>query len=258
VNASQANALVMDATLVEALLVGRPAEAINWCEADYAVLLSFAEFWNSISSLLFVLAGASMWTIARRLRLRPTLAAAGPLTVATGLASTLFHATLSLRAQRADEVMENLTLVALLHGASPSSTPARAVAHGALTSVGILTVSAFLFTELHLITVAFLNVAQLARLRLPGGKAGPREAYTARLRVAGGAAILGALCWLIDRTACSAIPPHLNPQLHAWWHALGALSLHEALVCAGMGGEAGAPRVRTLPFTLGLLSTVDA
>lgn len=215
-------------SLFEALLArqGAATTAINWCEADFAVSPLVAEFYNSLSSLAFVLAGVSMWLTARRLRLPAALLAAGPLTVLTGLASAAFHAQLTLAGQRTDELFETLTLVALLHGAQAS---ARALAHAAVAAAGVLFVSAFLFTELHLIAVAAATGARLAGLaeRLPS--------VAARARAAAGAGLAGAACWLADRLLCPFLSTGLplNPQLHAWWHIFGAVCLHEALACLG-------------------------
>ena len=221
----------MAPSLFEALLSRRGAavEAINWCEADFAATPHVAELFNTLSSFAFVVAGLSMLLTARRLRLPAALLAAGPLAALTGLASAAFHATLALAGQRVDELFETLTLVALLHGASAS---ARALAHAAAAAAGVLLVSAFLFTELHLISVAALTGAELASAarRLPG--------VAARVRVATAAAVAGAACWLADRLLCDALSSPLllfNPQLHAWWHVLGAVCLHEALAVLGAG-----------------------
>ncbi len=220
------------ATFTEALLAreGAATTAIDWCEANGAVSPHVAEFYNASSSLAFVVAGLLMLATARRLRLPAALAAAGPLTALTGLASAYFHATLSLAGQRADETLETLTLVSLLHGAlAAGSTPARALAHAALAAAGVLFVSAFLFAELHLVTVALATGAQLA------GAARRLPSVEARARLAGAAAVVGAACWLADRLLCDALSTALplNPQLHAWWHVLGAVCLHEALACLG-------------------------
>ena len=183
-------------SLVSALLA-RPShatEAIEWCEANFAASPHVAELWNTVSSLAFLPAGLSMFLTARRLRLPPALLAAGPLTALTGLASAGFHATLTLAGQRADEVFETLSLVALLHGLSASAP--RALAHAAGATAGVLLVSAFLFTELHLITVATLTGVELASV------ARRAPAAAARVRVATGAALVGAACWLADRLLC--------------------------------------------------------
>ena len=226
-------------------LLHRPdaaVSAIDWCELNYAYTPHVAELWNTMSSLLFVAAGASMLGAALRLRLPPLLVAAGPLTALTGAASALFHATLWLGGQRADEVAENLTLVALLHaafeagGGAEAAIGARALVHGAVAAAGILLVSAFLFTELHLILTAVALTRQLQLLAQPvsarPGAAG--AAFSARLQAAALAGLVGATCWLLDKVACSALTAAGNPQLHAWWHVLGAVCLHEAFNAAAI------------------------
>ena len=239
-------------SLFEALLArnGAATTAINWCEQDHAVSPHVAEFYNSLSSLAFVVAGLSMWLTARSLRLPAALLAAGPLTVLTGLASAAFHATLTLEGQRVDELFETLSLVALLHGAQAS---ARALVHAAAAAAGVLFVSAFLFTEVHLIAVAVATGAQLAGLaqRLPS--------VAARVRAAAGAGLAGAACWLADRLLCSFLSDSLplNPQLHAWWHVLGAVCLHEALACLG-AAHAIAGGAKPQPWMLTPLGSVSS
>ena len=236
-------------TSVFAALVSRAdhaTAAIDWCEENGAVVPFIQEFYNTLSSLLFCAAGSSIALQASFLpRLRPVLRVVGPLVFLLGAASAAFHATLTLSWQRADEVLENVALAALLHGAAPA--PPRALlplAHGAAAAAGVLRVHALLFTELHLVgTAVWLGL----RLRALGGALGrAREAPAARGRAAvvAAAAVAGAAAWLADRAACSALAGPWNPQLHAWWHAAGAVALHEAWACAALATHAldSAPR----------------
>lgn len=258
----------MDATLTDALLTraDHGAVAIDWCEANYAVSPHVAEFWNTISSLLFVLAGAHAGWRALALRLPALHACAAALVACTGLASAYYHASLHLVGQRADEVFENAALAALLHIGGHPPTPAWAVGvHVTLAAAGVLLVSAFLFTELHLIVTAVCLTVRLSRQTLPLSAASPHLGgeYAARTRAAAGAAALGALAWLVDRSLCSVVSAwRVNPQLHAWWHVLGAVALHEACACAalvhcvlGEGGDATAAPVK-VGSILGLLTVV--
>jgi hypothetical protein len=236
-----------DTPLLEALIsrADHATAAIDWCEENYALSPHVAEFWNAASSLLFCAAGLSLALQAARLpRLRPALALAGPLLLLLGASSAAYHATLALPWQRADEVAENLVLAALLHGAAPTPRPRLLplLAHFAAAAWGVLRVHALLFTELHLVGAALLLGARLRRqaaaAREPKAAAPPPAA--ARARVAAAAAALGAAAWLADRAACSALAaaPGGNPQLHAWWHAAGALALHEAWAAAAAAGHA--------------------
>jgi dihydroceramidase len=252
------------ATLASALLsrADHATAAIDWCEANFATHPALAEFWNALSSLAFCACGLSLSLQDSRLpRLRAPLRCAGPLIFCLGLASAAYHATLQLPYQRLDEVMENAALVSLLHGALPQArawSPLAFAVHSAASALGVLRVHRFLFTELHLIAAALGVGAALQWLAARAGGAAGAGAG-ARLRVAAGAAALGALAWLADRLACPALQalPLGNPQLHAWWHLAGALALHEAFAAAALAGGAldgGRPSLRV--GALGLLSVV--
>ena len=89
----------------------------------------------------------------------------------TAAASAMFHATLHLSWQRADETFENMILVFMLRGNDSSLWPA--LLHAAAATAGILFVSCFLFCELHLIGMAAANILQLRRLRLPMSTVAP-------------------------------------------------------------------------------------
>jgi hypothetical protein len=41
------------------------------------------------------------------------------------------------------------------------------------------------------------------------------------------------VCWNIDQHLCERLNnrSRLNPQLHAWWHVLGAVHCHLGIVC---------------------------
>ncbi len=261
--------MATDASLFEALLARRDhaSAAIDWCEANYAVTPHVAEFYNTLSSLSFCAAGASMLLAARALRARlpAALLLAGPLVTLLGLFSAAFHATLALPWQRADEVAENLSLVALLHGARAAPAPRLLALHAVAATLGILFVHAFLFTEAHLVaTAGALARALGARAAAAARKdsaanwvRGLSDALATRLGVAGAAAVGGAAAWLVDRAACSRLAGlPFNPQLHAVWHLAGALALHEAFSAAALAA-AGGRGVALRTFAGGALSRVE-
>lgn len=253
----------MDTPVIEALLhrPGQSTSAINWCELDFVVTPHVAEFYNTISSLLFCVAGLSMYIHAQRLPLPIALLAAGPVCVALGLASAVYHATLQLWWQRADELTENWLLVLIFHGMRRTGAQGL-LTHVAASGAGILLVSAILFTELHLVSMALANGARFMTLVLPGRGAVVDRVVQSRVRVGALAVVLAALCWLVDRVACSAVSGPFNPQLHAWWHALGALGLHETATMAAYAhmvlheDSAVSARVVLAPALAGLVSVV--
>lgn len=242
-----------DASLATALLMraDHGVAAIDWCERNYVVTPSIAEFYNSLSSLLLCVAGIAITLRVRRARTRALpLDAAGPIIFALGVASAVFHATLSLPWQRADEVAENVGVTALLHSAlraGAGSSSARRTAgdvsftlHALVAAAGVVGVSFFLFAELHLVgvSIAATRASNAAAPAHPAANA----AFHAHLRVAVISILCGGAAWLVDRLACStvlAMPIHL--QLHAWWHVACAVALHEgfAAACVALDAAVG-------------------
>lgn len=236
--------------------------AIDWCEANFAVHPSVAEFYNTLSSLFFCVTGVSISIQCLYLpRLRTPLYFSGPLIFLLGLASAAFHATLSLTWQRIDELTENLSLVALLHGAlQPAWGLLSYLTHSALASLGVLRIHDFLFTELHLIGSAVALGVALHTLSAHASNPRPLSpAIRGRLLVVCASALLGGVAWVIDRLACTHIPSQFNFQLHAWWHVGGAIALHEAFSVAAYAGttlDGGKAALQVGP--LGLVSIVVA
>jgi hypothetical protein len=236
--------------------------AIDWCEANFAMHPSIAELYNTLSSFSFCLTGLSIALQCLYLpRLRTPLYFSGPLIFLLGLASAAFHATLSLTWQRIDEMTENISLVALLHGAlQPTWGLLSYLIHSALATLGVLRIHDFLFTELHLIGSAVALGVALHTLSVhassPPGRPLP-PGIRGRLLVVCASALLGGVAWVIDRLACQHIPSQFNFQLHAWWHVGGAIALHEAFVVAAYAGttlDGGKVSLQVGP--LGLVSIV--
>ena len=233
----------MEESLFSALLSreNHSTEAIDWCEANF-IHPDIAEFWNCVSSLSYCLVGLSLTVQDYHIVvMRRPLRFAGPLVFILGLASASFHATLKLHHQRLDEVFETFSLVSLLHSAVEPALPALAwPAHTALAFLGVTRVHSFLFTEVHLVLCAVLLGMALVRL---AGRAQARGGSSAkgvaqlqgRLLVAASSAAIGALCWLLDRLLC---PQLQGAQLHAWWHVLTAVTLHESYAVAALAGSA--------------------
>ena len=230
----------MDTSFSSALLsrADHATAAIDWCERNYVVSPSIAEYYNTFSSLLMCVSGIAITMRVRRVRTQVLpLSAAGPIIFALGVASAVYHATLSLPWQRADEVAENVSVTALLHSALRAGA-GRASArradlsftlHALIAFTGVVCVSSFLFAELHLVGVS------IAATRASNAAAPTvaNAAFRTHLRVAVIAILCGGVAWLIDRLACStvlAMPVHL--QLHAWWHVACAVALYEGFAAA--------------------------
>jgi hypothetical protein len=168
------------------------AQGINWCESDYAVTPSIAEWWNTISNVAFLVppppppspplakccriiaaatervpqvAGCKCLAHSRSLHLPLAFSLNAAFILLTAVASALFHATLLLRWQRVDETFENMILIFMLRGSDSSVRPA--LLHAAAATAGIVFASCILFCEVHLVGMAIANILKLRRLCLP-------------------------------------------------------------------------------------------
>ena len=82
---------------------GKPTSTIDWCESNYEVSFFFAEFWNTLSNLVFIVPSFLEW-----IRLSPYKISSIHLfpliwLTVTGLGSFFFHMTLKYEMQIWDE-----------------------------------------------------------------------------------------------------------------------------------------------------------
>jgi dihydroceramidase len=77
---------------------------VDWCEPNYAVSPYIAEFWNTVSSVFIVAAGAFAWASAVRYGMKRRFLLAGVLMTFVGIGSILFHGTLKYSGQVVDEL----------------------------------------------------------------------------------------------------------------------------------------------------------
>lgn len=83
---------------------GEITSTIDWCEDNYAVSHYIAEFWNTVSSLLFVAAGVLGLFLAYRHRLENRYFWLNGCVIVIGCGSTMFHGTLQFGWQLWDEI----------------------------------------------------------------------------------------------------------------------------------------------------------
>lgn len=101
---------------------GTVTSEIDWCEENYTISLYVAEFWNTLSSLAFVLLSSFgvFWVWKHRLEERFLLAYAS--TGVIGIGSVLFHATLKRTSQLLDEVPMLFGMATLLFAVLETTT----------------------------------------------------------------------------------------------------------------------------------------
>ena len=232
-----------------------PSTGINWCEEDYAKTKYIAEFWNTFTNIVYVYVGLKSLLLCRQKRLPTRFYLIACFILLTGITSGMFHATLHLKHQRLDEIFENASMISIFHTLSSlsiysttTSTELYVVWHFFLCTMGIVFCAYFLFCEIHLIGISIWSGRVLYQFALS-----PKERCLGKLKSGGsqrGAtkgslmlqrvnrtlllALLGGVCWLLDRLACEQLSKFRfgYVQLHAWWHVFTGLALHEIFVLA--------------------------
>jgi len=212
---------------------GIPTASIDWCEQNYAVTPYVAEFWNTLSSLAMVIAGAvglSSRRFAREIRI------AFGLLVVVGLGSIAFHGTLRFELQMLDE-LPMLYLVTWLVWLLVETGPGRRLGWwfpaALLGYVLVATAGATLnrgdaqFLAFH-VSFGALELFCLGRVTWIALRPENRSVRTwFFLGLTAYATGIGV--WFVDLKACPwvsvTLPAHgiPNPQLHALWHVLVSL-----------------------------------
>lgn len=225
---------------------GEPTSTVDWCEANYYVTRYVAEFMNSATSLLLVLAGLLpvMWhrPLWRHMEARYALGFAS--VCAVGAGSVAFHGTLQFRHQMWDEVPMLWTVATYAycllehHTAKPSwgvALPAALVLYAVLSTAATslqggnnqwfsfhAAFACLEFPVLYLVLQFFRNL-------------GDDDADTRRvLRRGFHGWFLAIAVWILDLNLCPFLrrfPAYDLWNLHAWgWHVLTSWGLYSMSV----------------------------
>ncbi len=224
---------------------GAPTSTVDWCEANYVVTPYICEFFNTVSSLAMVAAGAVGALLHRRV-LNPLILMAFGLLFLVGVGSVGFHGTLRFEFQMLDE-LPMLYLVTLMAYLLAEPGPIR---HFGLWLPCLLLGYALLATlsavflrgqfQFYAFQVSFALLELFCLLRVYRLSRDLQNAPVRRLfRI--GIAVYGAaiVLWFIDLRWCDALKTQLtacglpNPQFHAWWHVLVSFGFYLLLLVVG-------------------------
>jgi dihydroceramidase len=224
---------------------GMPTSTVDWCEMNYAVSPFVCEFFNTISSMALIAAGALGALLHRRVLERRMLWAFALLSL-VGVGSIAFHATLRFELQMLDE-LPMLYLVTLM--AYLLLEPGPKVRFGvwlpaSLLGYALLTTACAAFTrgrfQFYAFQLTFGSLELFCLLQVYLLSKNPSNAPVRPLfRLGFSAYLIAIVLWFVDFRFCDLVSVRLpalgvpNPQLHAWWHVLVSWGFYLLLLVVG-------------------------
>jgi dihydroceramidase len=220
--------------------------SIDWCERNYVVTQYIAEFWNCLSSFSMCILGGILFIrgLYNKIETRFLLSSLGFGFV--GLGSAYFHGTLTHLGQMADELPMVYSMIIwwfiLFRMNEFKQIKSKLFAMDILVVFGIF--YGLLWTYVHSLQTFVLIFQGHMSLMVLGGiitliylyRQPNHHVYRLKylLVVYVSLLISAFVCWTMDQQLCERMNSgsRLNPQLHAWWHVLGAAHCHLGIVCA--------------------------
>ena len=223
---------------------GAVTSSIDWCERNYVVSYFIAEFWNTLSNVVFLLLAAwGLWQCSKY-KHEPRFVFTFASVAVVALGSTAFHASLSYIGQMADELpmlwagyvwtynfwwmdpaveekyahtnYQSLSILFLVFCGFISL-----IVHGVFSFIIVFQLS-FLFINL------YLGVGHLIPHLKAAEAAGAKNTWYAR--AAPVLVCIAFVFWLLDCHACRhlhSLPYEIpNPQFHGWWHIINGVSTY--------------------------------
>ncbi|CAB0034799.1 unnamed protein product [Trichogramma brassicae] len=186
---------------------------IDWCEGNYSISPSIAEFMNTLSNALFVLLPPVLMHLFRDYGrfVNPGIHVIWFLLMVVGISSAYFHATLSLIfpsvCQNSRKIFSLYTTLVTVIGT------VLAMFHPAVNAFALMTLS---------IPASVCLVLELKRTK-------SQRVYRLGLRC-GAILLLAITCWLNDRLFCDTWLNLNFPYLHALWHLFIFIASYTATV----------------------------
>ncbi|CAG8608899.1 13490_t:CDS:2 [Acaulospora morrowiae] len=222
---------------------------VDWCEKNYAVTHYVAEFFNTLSSLCMVGAGAfGVYMHSQGFEKRFQVCFATIIVV--GIGSILFHGTLLFSLQLFDEVPMMFCVLVLCYSVIENRKerkygnwfPVALIIWGlAVTAIMVISgrhshdgmmqaIEFYVFQGSFVVMAATVYLHTVAIVLNSKAGKGVTKLWTSGSAVF----LIGYIGWHVDMHLCSSmysLPFNVpNPQLHAWWHLTASYGSY--LICA--------------------------
>ncbi|KAJ3011148.1 Alkaline ceramidase 3 [Thoreauomyces humboldtii] len=230
---------------------GPPTATLDWCEENYIVTHSIAEFWNTLTNVGFIfLAALGVWSCLRtgsESRMIVSYVALG----LVGCGSALFHGTLTYEMQLLDELPMLLATCTFVysHIQMYSFKPAPMTV-ALMSTVFVLVTASYVILETPIFFQAAFGLLTLAQITLGLNNirrihrtVSPAHAWSlVRLSALSiSSMILAVILWSVDQVQCGKLQHAriemgypLRPllELHGWWHFLSGFAGYVGIVAA--------------------------
>lgn len=201
---------------------------VDFCEDSYAVCRFIAEFYNSLSSLIYVLFGLWGLRVARRTNVVPIVQLIFLCQAVIGAGSTIFHGTMRWWGELLDE-LPMLALGALfllgLRGCHPLTTGRRGAALYTTMLCGIVCagIAYVQFQAYEIFLHSFTAIIAVAFLICHASRHHSKQTRLL-LYLTSAELLLARLVWGVERAFCDYYPP--VAALHVVWHVLSAYAAY--------------------------------
>jgi len=212
---------------------------VDWCEQNYIVLPFIAEFWNTISNVLFLVIPPILMIKFRQYseETKMPINHIWKLLMVVGLGSVYFHSTLSLIGQLVDEIAILWVIMCSWSLFVPSSVLEKLFPSGIDRGVFrfmMLGMTLFLtmmclyepevnHNALHLFAIPCVGYT-VYKARYTKSETAFKLSTIAILWF-----VLGFGSWLVDRNFCEYLSAF--PYLHCFWHIFICLGAYLSIVC---------------------------
>lgn len=210
---------------------GAPTALHTFCEQNYATTYFVAEFWNSLSSLLYCAAAAHVLAKPEA-RADRTIVATSLALFVTGLGSMAFHGTMLYEWELWDELPMLVFIGCALYTKAACLPPRLAPFRGAFTVCAFLSVSGsavayLVFQQYELFVISFTAIVA-ADLLIALAQPAQSRAINWLKALCLFCAISGKVIWEQEVRMCAS-EPRVWP-LHVVWHVLSSAAAYYGLL----------------------------